>query len=548
MNWQENWHPEVGLWWGNGPGHTQATKNLDRLHSGVTAATQLVMAGREGVLSQMDAGKVLSALREMQHTEDGDLYGCMRWYWEEQRPQDTNAAFFIGLRLIVLRKRWYGDLSQPNQETLNIILKGLRVWFVHAVSKKTFFYPNKFLGDLVCAWLLLEILDAEDEGSLVRNTMLEAADYWLENGWGWGEHLSDGYSSVCLDELSVLLLLSERLPDDLRKRYTELLNALLAIEDAYDGGPRVPALRSYAFRQSRNHTHYRDQVSGGSSALLGDLLNSLGWHDRVAPRSPRGRDLTIPCFNGATACARIEADARLGATSRFPVMPSAEYPSWGLAWQSMPVAFWHAGGDWGFMQWQTQENGEPRAHPALGGPPAHLPKTLTQSVLPPIVGRTCAVLRGGDLLVLRVMPAIAATWEQLTDRFRLIETRAGVSETGNGDTWRQLLLGYPKRTVSVNYVNLTGAASPKRMQNEMGGLDWDVTYSADDLQGRRAIVHLWGFSLNGQIEHPPEVHPLPHHLSPQAAEERAWEIHWPWPQTEWHVHLDPKASNPIQEI
>ena len=548
MDWQKDWDADVGLWWGNGPGHTQATKNLGRLHSGVTAATHLVSAGNEGILPRVEAGRVLAALQDMQHTEEGDLYGCMRWYWEEQRPQDTNAAFFIGLRLIVLRKRWYSDLRPEDQCVLNAILKDLRVWFIHAVSKKTFYYPNKFLGDLVCAWLLLEILGVEDEGALVQNTMQEAADYWLENGWGWGEHLSDGYASVCLDELSVLLLLSERLPDGIAERYTGLLNALLAIEDAYDGGPRVPALRSYAFRESHNHTHYRDQVSTGSSALLGDLLHSLGWHDRVAPRKPRGGDLAIPCFGGAIARARIEADTRLGTVSRFPVMPTAEYPSWGLAWQSMPVAFWHAGGDWGFMQWQAMENGAPRAHPALGGPPAHLPKTLTDSVLPPVVGRTYGMMRGGDLLVLRVMPAIPASWTQLIDRFRLVETRAEISEMRDGEIWRQLLLGYPQRMVSVSYVNLMGATFPERAQNEMGGLDWAVTDSADHLQGKRAVVHLWGFSLNGQIDQPPEVHAIPHHMSPQSAEERVWDIHWAWPQTAWRVRLDAKAANPIQEI
>ena len=55
MDWEKNWDPDVGMWWANGPGHTQATKNLDRLHSGVTAAGNLVTAAREGILGQVEA-------------------------------------------------------------------------------------------------------------------------------------------------------------------------------------------------------------------------------------------------------------------------------------------------------------------------------------------------------------------------------------------------------------------------------------------------------------------------------------------------------------
>ncbi len=554
MNWTENWNPNLGLWSAAGPGHTVVTKNLERLHPGPNAATRLVVAAQKNELEQMDINRVLAALKTMQVTEPGDLCGCMKWYWEEDKPYDTNAAFFTGLSLIVLRIVWSSELQEQTRKILDEILQGLYTWFQHAVEKKTFYYPNKYLGDLVCAWLLLEIFDRVADDTLIANTMAEAATYWHNNGWGWGEHMSDVYASVCLDELSVLILLAKQLPDTLSQTYLNLLNNLLAIEDAYIGGPRVPALRSYAFLESRSHTHYRDQIHRwaedesmgiGNRPLLGNLLNSLGWHNVVSPCQTSKSDIAIPCFGNTSAKACLTPVMRIGSVSRFPVMPSAEYPSWGLAWQSFPVAFSHQNGDWGFLQWETMENNTPRSHPAQGRHMAHQPKTLTETIHPPIVGQTHTIQRGSDLLVLRIMPTVASSWTQVTDRFRLTKCEAQISISKMNPFWHQLHLDYNNHAVCIHHLAFTPDLFPQQQKNDMGGFDWHITWPHP--QPKRALVNLWAFSFVPIMELP-NLKPVEYYFTPQAAEERTWVLQWQWLNTTWQVKINPRAAEPLVSL
>ena len=469
---------------------------------------------------------------------------------------DTNAAFFTGLSLLVVRKCFADSLPARARALLDEILAGLAVWFGRAAAERTFYYPNKYLGDLVCAHLLGEALGRGPDEALA-GAMADAADYWQRNGWGWGEHLSDGYSRVCLDELSVLLMLSEHLSADVRRRYEALLAELLAVGDHFDGGPRVPAVRSYAFDAPPRWANYRDLVRRraageappfGNLPAVGHLLDRLGWHGRVPARLARARDLEVACFGGAVATARIEDDVRLGSLSRFPLMPSAEHPTWGLSWQCFPVALWHSQGDWGFCQWEAVERGSIRCHPATDKRSAYLHNALTGEVSPPVVGHTFAVQRGGNLVALRRMPAIPASWEALTDRFRLVGDSAAIERGPSGERWSQWLLRWGNRTVSLCHVDLTASAAPE-MKREGGRVDWEVRRAAEDLRGRRGVVGLWAICLAGPIDCPPqltEAGGIP--AVCRVAEERAWELRWPWRDVTWRLRIDPLAGAPLAEV
>lgn len=553
MDWKENWNEKVGLWSEKGPGHTAATKDLGTVHSGPNAASRLLGAAQLDALEEIDVERVLTALRDMQWVEKDATQGCIRWYREEDRPYDTNAAFFTGLSLILLRKLFYDQLDQQCCILLDEILLGLDVWFGNAVAHLSCHYPNKYLGDLVCKWMLLEITDRVDEDCLVSDHMRKAAVYWEEHNWGWGEHLSDGYAGVCLGELSVLLLLAERLPAALRKAYIELADTLLAIEDGFDGGGRVPALRSYAFQQPRMHLNYRDRVKPWKEAPrqftnmpdLGNLLHGLGWHEAMPKRrpQPQQRGLTIPCFGGAVATARIESDIRLGSMSRFPIMPATEHLSWGLSWQCFPVAFSRGVSDWGFLQWETVEKGVLRAHPANGGPMAHIPKALSEEVMPPVFGQTFALQRGSGVLILRVMRILPKSWTSVTDRFRLAAPTAEIEET-HRDGWSQLILRYPEREVIIHHVSLGETEKPELTANNSGKIDWDMTCDAPGLRERRIITHLWAISLNGPIETAPEVIEITEG-SARSSRERVREIRWEWNDTLWKAVIDPLSSEPL---
>ncbi len=548
-DWLDHWDPEVGLWWSDGPGHTVSVRGLTRLHPGREASLRLVQAAQVGELERLEVARVLGALRQMQVTAPGRHQGCFRWYWEEPEPLDTNAAFFTIINLLALHLCFREALDAESQGLLDTMFADARIWFTHAVEERQAYYPNKYLGDLVCAWLLLEVTGAEDTSGALAAAMLEAAAYWQENGWGWGEHMSDGYGAVCLQELSLLLLFARRLPETVAKRYRELLGELLAIEDAFEGGPRVPAIRSYAFAKSPTHINYRDRVKPrepGEAPALANLFAAHGWPDLAPPRGEARRDTAIPCFGGAVAVGRQEADIRLGSMTRYPIMPGAEHDTWGLGWQSFPVCYWRPEGDWGFLQWEIQSGDRVGAHPSSGSFfTSYGNAALATDLNPPVIGRTWAVQRGGKVVVLRIMPAIQAGWEYLCDRFRLIEGHAQVTEQPGESGWRQLLLAYPERTVALACRPLGGEPEVALHQAEGQPLDWEVRYPAELLQERRAVVTLWGISLEGPMT-PPRIEPDPTApVVPRDVEERAWAVTWRWGEEEWSLRVDPLAEEAV---
>ena len=408
--------------------------------------------------------------------------------------------------------------------------------------------------------------------------MLECAAYWHQHGWGWGEHMSDGYGLVCIDELSVLLLFAEQMPAPVRAAYRRLFRELLSIEDRFGDGPRVPAIRSYSFLKSPEHRNYREHIKPltgpldlnryGNHPLLGAIFHAHGWH-RLAPKQAApARDIRIRCFAGTEALARVETDLRLGGMTRYPVMHVADYPTWGLSWQSMPMAFWRPEGDWGFLQWETVEDSQVRSHPAENVKTAYLGNALTRSIVPPVTGRTFSLLQNGNLLVLRLMPAVPTAWERLSDRLRLINSHAALEEKAAAGVWSQLLLRYPQRTLGVQCFRLTEFAVPAELRcdgvaaksgpAENAGklelkqlpenrVDWELNYSRAALEERRLVVTLWGFSLNGEVTAAPVLTPVARTPAvPRAWEEKAWDLEWRWPGVTWQVHLDPLAAAPLQ--
>lgn len=580
--WRAEWDGETALWWLQGPGHTAAVSTLPRVRPIPSAAARLVTAAEARLLDQLPVEKILTAIASAQVTDAGPHRGCIRWYQEETQPADTNAAFFTGLSLIALRQAHFDRLDRASQTLLTRILGHLLVWFERAVQHRAMHYPNKYLGDLVCCWLLMEINGVDDEEQRVQKAMLDAAHYWDHHHWGWGEHLSDTYAAICLDELSMLLLMSRHLPAEVRFAYQKLFDKLMTIEDEFDNGPRVPAIRSYAFTTSPSHRSYREgilplgapsveelarppQKPAGEDITrlsnrppLGSLLHNRRWHETALARKPRGHDLRIPCFDGASAVARIEREIRLGSMTDFPIMPATDHATWGLSWQCFPVAMWRQQGDWGFLQWETRIGDRTRAHPAEEKHSAYLDNALSTHLTPPIVGRTYAVQQGGDLLVLRLMPMIASEWGQLHDRFRLIFGHADITDlparpVANGLQWRQRLLEYPERIVSVQCLPLiagvTGESFKRQTFDGHPAQDFDITLDRAKLAGLRCVPILWGISLNGPVNPPPMLTIVPDPADlPRQPEERILQLHWTWGKTRWDLAIDPLSADPLHEI
>ena len=541
------WDDAVGLWRKSGSGHTVATRELREVHAGPTAAARLLAAGLDGQLANLPVGRVLAALESMQDVA-GPRTGCFRWYHEDREVTDTNAAFFIGLPLIALRAEFAADLAAADRAVLDRMLNRLRTWCDREVASPVPRYPNKYLGDLVCAWLLAEQCGVSAPAELPAR-MLDAARYWREQEWGWGEHLSDIYACICLDELSMLLLLSKRLPPDVRTAYEQLRDELLHIDDLYAGGPRVPAIRSYAFRKAPTAVSYRNAVRPWQTAdvlaaepfqTLRGLAHRLGWHAAVPASMPAGDRIEVACHGGTRAVAVVDGPLRLGVMSRYPIMDGIDQRTWGLAWQSFPVAAWHAAGDWCFLQWEAAANGRRRTHPAESMAVSYRDNALSDELEPPPVGQTFAVGHGTAFVVLRRMPRIANAWPEVVDRVRLKGRHARLEELQDA-AGHQLRLTYAAegdapRRLCIRFCALDPELVPHLTHDGEHSVDWSVRHPLGHAARAHPPLGIWVWSLGDDLTAAPRIERL----------EDGWRLSWKRDADDFVVRVVAAAADPLR--
>jgi len=542
--------PALGLWGEPGPGRSPETSGCAVVHPGRVTAWKILALGHLGLLARVDVQTTLVSLRQMQDLTRGETHGCIRWYWEDARLEDSNAAFFTARALILLALCYEEQRRPERRALLRAMLADFSCWFAHALAERNVRYPNPYLGNLACQWLSAEILGRDQGRDEVLAYLLDAAAYWRDSRWGWGEHLSDIYASVCMDGLSFLLCLARTLPAEARRACTDLLNDLLRIEDAYGSGPRVPAIRSYALAESPQPMRYRASVRPWQAEdlqrpflppIFGAIFNAFGWHDRVAPPQPAAADIAVDCIGGAQATARVFPDIRLGSLSRYPIMEDIDHESWGLAWQSFPVAVWRPAGDWGFLQWVMEREDARCLHPAEERHKGHSLKTLGDPVSGPILGRTWSVQHGPRALVLRQMSAPARPCLRLCDRFRIVQSRATAVQAESAGAWSELTLAYPERNVAVSCLALSPCQAPARVENAHQGFDWGA--SAELSPGGESYLALWSISLAGACPQPPQVQTATPAQPPEA---KRWRVHWCWPDQTWEVAVQPGSDSPLQ--
>ena len=489
----KDFNPELALWRKAYAGHTPATKLLKETHIAPLSAQCLHSLADRGELHRVDAPAVIRRLLEMQYRGEGPQYGCMRWYWEETTIHDTNAAFFTGLPLMSMRLRFADRLDADVIAPLDQLLRAMRVWFRHAVGKRVIHYPNAYLGDLVCAWLLREIFGEDEHTPALLEAMQEAADTWRREHWGWGEHMSDIYSTVILNQLSILLLVQKHLPESTHQAYRELMGEILSIDDRFGAGPRVPAVRSYAFEACPARVPFRQRFDAADHILEHFIPRAYPGWDALAPAEvPVATDIRVPCFGGAEAVARIHPDCRLGSLSRYQFMPGVDPMEWGLCWQSFPVAFWRPAGDWGFLQFVTQQGDRLRSHPASSRTLSAHDNALSTDCQPPILGETRSEQDGDHLHVHRRFPAISPLWDRVTDRFLLLhpDPAAEIVEHPDG-----LDLRYPERVVSIRVKAHSGGVI-RVDRGDAGSLSVNVEWSRDVLSRTSEVTSEWWIHLH----------------------------------------------------
>ncbi|AHF93747.1 hypothetical protein OPIT5_29760 [Opitutaceae bacterium TAV5] len=561
----EAFNHELGLWTLRQAGHTRPVVEHLHVHSGVMGACRLVIAAQLGALHELPVSGILAGIRRLQWLDGSQRHGCFKWFAEEPHPVDTNAAFFVGLNLIVLSAAYRDQLDSGALAELDLMLADLFFWFERESAVAIPYYPNKYLGDLVCAWLLHEQTAAPGHPPATRliAALEAAARYWTEHHWGWGEHLSDGYTGILFNELSALLLLSRRLPESVREHYTRLLRQLLAIEDAYGNDVRVPAIRTYAFA-SRPVLHpWRDTIRPWVSQTdsqrmprnthfyFGHLFNELGWHALAGPRQPGRERIEIPCHGGTVARAWISPvnHSRLGTMSRYPMMPRSDHAAWGLSWQSMPVAFATRGDGWGFLRWHTREGGVDRFHPARDRQTAYLKNALTDVIVPPVVGLTDSLQDGPDACILRRMPALSRSWDLLADQLVLTGSDFTIVREELGMDASRLLFEAGGEPVTVFFLPLGSGVRP-RLWRESGEVVWEAIWTESMLKQQERAACVWMICWGRDVPTLPALRPSGQRGDGgiRMANDDAWQMTWPGAGGSTLVHVDPLAEKPVWKV
>lgn len=337
----------------------------------------------------------------------------------------------------------------------------------------------------------------------------------------------------------------KKLPSGLRSTYTELLQELIEIEDIFEGGPRVPTIRSYAFNGQLTHQNYREKIRLVEQDVspdhnpfqlahlycfpFGHNLSQNGWHQIVASQKPRSKVGNIRCDEGESAHYIHEGDLRLGALSKFPFMENIDQPNWGMSWQSMPVALSSSNGDWGFLRWGTKEAGIERFFPAKNKHSAYLKNALTDTVSPAISGQTFSIANNDSFLILRRMPQISKAWEWCHDAFTLHDFTGKVIECSElEDNWYRLTLEWEtQKRLTVDFNSLESEAKPELSQTK-DLLEWKIIWKSGEISKANQFNGLWVFHLGEHAPSPPKLMQKNNwfHYPHFTLGDAVWEIDW----------------------
>jgi len=455
--------PVSGLVRQPAPGHSSETRHLEAVHCGRTTAEWIALRCLLHGPTPEER-PALAALAQLQVTTPGDpFFGCSRWYGEETRPHDTNAAFFIGRLLAV---RW---LLAPGSTELPPYFQHAAAWFAHECREPILYYPNKIISD-GCLGLALAHLRGDAALQATAEAFLDRwCSYTERRGWGWGENLSTGYTGVILD--AFWLALPFLPPGALRCRLLALQDELVENLAFHSPEQPVPAIRSYNFigdTRCRGGIFRVLDLPGAEAGIAPSWLSALLLHmagpdvqariaDHRPPHTEPIRRRVQRIFGDTAATSYVEGAFRLGTISRFPVMPGCnQHSGWGLGWQSMPTAFLVEQQNYGFLQWSTCIADDiVCTHPASGFHTGYgAPALFAEPILPETI--TTSRQQDGIAISVRSLFRLANVAAAIADQWRVPAFRGTCSvdrvSVGKGERvavpgWAVLL--YPGGAVAV---------------------------------------------------------------------------------------------------
>ncbi|WNR42819.1 hypothetical protein [Paenibacillus roseipurpureus] len=467
--WREMWEQfgsklrlDEGLVNAGKPGHTAEASKVKEAHDGRLTAAHYVISTAVGTLNEKQGLQILQAIAALQFTDKTRSdYGAFRWYREETRVNDSNAAFFILMPLIALRLYLDERIPDADRELIDGMLEHGAAWFAHELKDPILYYTNKIVSD---GALLLAISHIRglpqhyEEGVAFFERWI---DYTMRRGWGWGENISLIYIGITMNALRIA---SDSLNSEhavLKERIRTIMDGLVDYVRFHDGNEFVPAIRSYNVQGDTQPKSLLWRIAGMDmppsieAETGGSLWNGLSYVlferelQHVSPSKlpiPRNRRERI--MDASHAHTWIGMTGRIGSVDRFPVIAgSYQWPTWGLAWQSYPISLSVEGHQVSYLRWYAHDGEKVRTHPAAYEKAYLGPALFKESWYPDTQLRS--VQNEQVVLVVRSMSRIHNEASELADEWVVNRWKGELHTAAGSDGREWTILQYPHAAVLI---------------------------------------------------------------------------------------------------
>ncbi|OCT15207.1 hypothetical protein A8709_13980 [Paenibacillus pectinilyticus] len=468
--WREMWEQygsklkvEDGLVNTGKPGHTAEASKAQEAHCGRTTAAYYVVGIALGELDEEQGLHILESLAALQFTDKQDpQYGGFRWYREETRVNDSNAAFFILMPLVVLRLYLEDRVPAAHRELLDQMMDHGAAWFEHELKEPIFYYTNKIVSDgalLLAIARIRRLPHCAQAGIAFFEQWLE---YTQQRGWGWGENISLIYIQITMNALRITSVSLQADNPELQERIQSIMEVLVNYVRFHDGFEFVPAIRSYNTQGELHPSSLMWRIAGlGVPSSVeaetgGSLWNGLSYllFEEELQKESEVSKLPIPRSHAErimdSSCANtwIGVTGRLGSIDRFPVIAgSYQWSTWGLAWQSYPVSLAVEGHQVSYLRWYAHDGERVRTHPASYQKAYLGPALFKETWYPDTQLRSAQ--QNHAVLVVRSMSRVHNEASELTDEWVVNRWSGEVRTVAGADGRQWTILQYPHSAVLI---------------------------------------------------------------------------------------------------
>ncbi len=471
---------EDGMVRKNSSGHTREVADLETVHSGRDTSLAYVFGKVIGNIDETEGLCILESISKLQVTDKkSDRYGAFRWYVEESKPIDTNAAFFIMAPLAILMLFSPDSLSKNEFNKIRQMLLLSYNWFSKECENPILFYTNKIVSDGALLTAIGKITDNYEHKMLSRKFLLRWLKYTEERGYGWGENLSRGYNGVTVQAFTLIKKALDDSSEDsaIMERFEKLEKAILDTFRLNNGCEFIPTIRSYNITGITKLPSVLYNLAGVEGFGFNDGLNApdksqdilslhrlavtfLIYDDRLyvdkedyirkgysnTQVMPRTKKTHI--MDDKFAYTWIGKNGGLGSINKFPIIEgSYQHKSWGLGWQCFPVNMIVYDKQMSFLRFNVDSGDRMRHHPHKNAHADFLdPALFSESFYPDV--KTDCKQQDNTLIAIRSINKLRNRVGSISDSLDVQRFDGAVNEyNSNGRKW--VVLSYDNACICV---------------------------------------------------------------------------------------------------